>query len=112
MLVHVTRHSSGNGFQRLRLLANRDDVAGLAVERSDVDHFTVDGDVTVSDQLASGPTGRGDTQAVYDVVKTGLHQLEQVLTRDARTAGCAIEDLRELALEDAIEEFNLCFSWS
>ena len=42
--------------------ANRDDVAGLAVERSDVDHFTaVDGDDAVSDQLASGLTGRGDT---------------------------------------------------
>lgn len=57
-----------------------DDVAGFNLVRRNVDGFAVNGDVSVVYDLTSHCSGRAETQAVNDVVKSSFDENQHVFT--------------------------------
>src|SRR5262249_5803104 len=81
----------------LRLLANRDDAAGLDEHRRDARRAAVERDRAVRTQLARFCARRPEAHAIDDVVEARLEQSDQVLARVALPPGCFGEVAAELA---------------
>ena len=83
------------------------DLAGLEGVRRDVDYLTIDGDVTVRDELTSSCTRLSDAEAIDDVVEAAFQELEEHFTRDTLRALSLFEEVAELTLEYAIGVLSL-----
>src|SRR5687768_3508185 len=88
-------------------LLDADRVAGLDLERGDVDLAPVDLDVPVVDELARLAPRGGEARAVDRVVEPALEQAEQVLARDALHPRRALEVVAELPFEHEVDALDL-----
>ena len=93
--------------ERFGLLTNGNNLTLADRVGRDVNHLTVNGDVTVQHELTCSSTGGSDTQTVNDVVETSLEQLQEHLTGNTLHAGCLVEEVAELTLKDTVGV--LCF---
>src|SRR5215211_537886 len=82
-------------------------VAGLDLERGDVDLAPVDLDVPVVDELARLAPRGGEARAVDRVVEPALQQAQEVLARDALHARRPLEVVAELPFEDEVDALDL-----
>ena len=79
------------------------DIARLHHERRDVDLAAVHVDVAVADHLAGLRAAGAEAHAVDDVVQAALEHAEQVLAGDALLMRGLLEQVAELAFEDAVD---------
>src|SRR5712692_6932481 len=84
-----------------------DDVAHLHQERRHRDLAPVHGDVAVGHHLPALAPGRGEAEAMDDVVQAQLEQPQEVLAGHALLALGPVEVLPELALEHAVDALGL-----
>src|SRR5690606_17017766 len=91
----------------LRLLRQRDRVAGLDLVGRQVDRLAVDRDAAVRDQLAGRGTGHREAHPVDHVVQARLKELQQVLTRVALLGGRLLVEVAELAFQQAVDALDL-----
>ena len=97
----------GDNFERLGLLTDTDNVAGLNLVGGDIDYLTVDSNVTVEDDLTGSSTCGSDAEAVNDVVEARLKELKEDHTGDTLEARSLGEEVAELALEDTVSVLGL-----
>src|SRR5215217_705091 len=88
-------------------LLDADDVAGLDLERRDIDLAPVDLDVPVVDELARLAPRGGEARAVDRVVEAALQQAQEVLARDTLHARRALEVVAELPFEHEVDALDL-----
>src|SRR5215212_1912537 len=88
-------------------LLDADGVAGLDLERRDIDLAPVDLDVPVVDELARLAPRGGEARAVDRVVEPALKQAQEVLARDALHARRALEVVTELPFEHEVDALDL-----
>ena len=72
-----------------------------------VKYCTVEGDVTVADQLTCSGPGGGDAEAVNHIVETALEEENEVLTLLAGHAGSLVVGVVELALQNSVHVLHL-----
>src|SRR5271165_7206286 len=89
------------------LLAYRDLVSNIHLERRDVDLSAIHRNVTVADKLAGLTARDGEPEAVYHVVETALQLLEQHLAGNALGAGGTLEVVAELAFLGEVNALGL-----
>ncbi len=88
-----------DNFERLGLLANSYNLTWLNLEGSDVNDFTVNGDVLVTDELTCSAASWSDTETINYVVETALEELQEHLTSDTVSLGSLLKQITELALK-------------
>ena len=95
------RHAAGShgdsGFHDLRLFAQRDHLAALALERRDADHLAVHGDRAVAHELARLVARGREAHAVDDVVEAALEQLapaDDAATQAGTNCGSCLPELK------------------
>src|SRR5258708_4143012 len=79
------------------------------LERRDVHLFSINEDVSVTDQLPRLIVGGGKAQTQDHVVEPPLELGEEVFARDALLASRLLEIRAELVLENAIDAFYFLF---
>ena len=104
-VVEALEGSSDN-LKRFCFLANSNDLTGFDLEGRDVDHLTIDGDMTVGNELARSSACRSNTEAVHDVIQTALEELDEDLTGDTFGTGSFREEEAELTLENTVGVFS------
>src|SRR5439155_2617246 len=103
--------------ERVDVLADGDEPAGLVGQRDDValahliagdgDAPAIHLDVAVAHELAGLSAAGAPAGPEGDVVEPGLEQAQQVLTRDARLAVGLLVQIAELLLHQAIDAAGL-----
>ena len=91
----------------LGLLAQADDVAGLALIGGDVDQLVVHRHALVAHQLARLGARDGEAHPIDHVVETGFQKLQQRLAGRARAARGLLVVVAELPLEHAVHAAQL-----
>src|ERR1043165_1999895 len=84
-----------------------DDVAGLHLERGNIDLLVVDENVAVIDQLSGLTAGSGKTSAIDSIVQPPLEQEQKVLTRNSLHASSAFEIVAKLPFQNEVNTFDL-----
>ena len=92
-----------------RLALGGDRVTGLDQQTGNGSHATVKLNVSMGDHLPRGGTRLRPTEPVDDVVQAALHDAQEHLAGVFRRARGQLEVAAELALEDAVEAFELLF---
>ena len=87
---------------RFWFIFDRDLVAGFHVEGSDIDVATVDLDMAVGNQLASGVARVRQTQTVNHIVEPRFEQLEQGFAGHTSLAQRVLENSAKLPLKKTI----------
>lgn len=91
----------------LAVLVQGDNVANLNSVRGDINSLAVHTEMTVRNQLTSLTSGASHAHSENNVVKSGLKELEEVLTGDTLFLGSEFVVVIELLLEDAVDELEL-----
>ncbi len=99
--------SVGDNLERLRFLAHTHNITGLYSVGCNVHYLTVDGDMAVEHKLTGCCAGGSDAKTVNHVVEAAFQKLEENLTGDTLGAGCLVEEIAELLLENAVGVFCL-----
>ena len=94
-------------FELARGLLDRDDIAWANEERRNVYRLAVNEEMAVENDLTGCLTGRSKIEAVNNIVKAALEQLDEVITGNTAEACCLLVRVAELALENAIEAADL-----
>src|SRR5205085_8587876 len=92
---------------RAAAFTDGDFIADLDLEAWDVHFAAIDEDVTMADELPRLRARHGVAQTVNDVVEATLKQGKQVLAGDAFGAHGALKIEPELALQHAVDAFDL-----
>src|SRR5262249_12897611 len=92
---------------RAAAFAYRDFITDLDLEAGDIDFAAIDEDVTMADQLPGLRTRHRVAETIDDIVEATFEQGEQVLAGDAFRAYGALEIEPELALQHAVNAFDL-----
>ena len=100
--MRCDREGRLNACLLLRLLAQADHVAGLALIGGDVDQLLVHRNRLVAHQLARLGAGRSEAHAVDHVVQPALQELQQSFAGRSRTARRLLIIVAELALQHSV----------
>ncbi len=96
-------HCGNSGFERFhdallvfRAFANFDDLTRFYLVARDVDFFAVNHDLSVVNKLAGTTARIRETEAVYQVVKTGLKHDQEIFACCAGFTACLLVCVEEL----------------
>jgi len=91
------------------LLLERDYIADLYLEGRNVHFSSIDGDVTMGNDLTSAGNSGCKSSAFHDVVEPSLNELQEVLAGFTGHSACLLVVCPELLLAETVVVANLLF---
>ena len=88
------------------LVANRNLVTNLDLERRDIHLVSIDPDMSVAHELARLSAGHGKSKTEYDVVESALEESQQVFTCNTLLLSSFLEIVAELSLEQIVDTLD------